>query len=300
MTFELVELRSFIVEHYSLEEFRTLCFDLGVRYDALVGEGIDAKARELILYLWRQGRLIDLLNILEKNHPGPFSQASFSKDPVALEEALSNAYLASTTIDHPVLSQSESSKGRYTLNNRMVQVIISLVIVAVACIAVILVVPEFRQFLGLDPSPSRTPSSTEKVQQLETTPTAEELFSTSVLNERPTEMTIKEDSSIEELSGTATLDIELTASIMDELILTAVQDINIHSGPDIEYDIVDVLLQDETTKLICQTGFSEGRLFWMIECPDDSEAGECWVSGGNEYTQVENGDKVPLCNLVTD
>lgn len=43
MTSELVEPRSFIVEHYSLEEFRTLCFDLGVRYDVLVGEGIDTK-----------------------------------------------------------------------------------------------------------------------------------------------------------------------------------------------------------------------------------------------------------------
>jgi hypothetical protein len=295
MTSELVDLRRFIVEHYSLEEFRTLCFDLGVRYDTLVGEGIDAKARELVLYLWRQGRLTDLLNILKITHPGPFSQASFSKDPAALEEAL-NAYSVSTTVDFPVRSESRPSQDQYNFSSRRIW-IVSLLIVAAVCIASLLVIPEFRQLLGLDSSASRTPSSTEEVQQVETTPTAEILFSTSVRSERPTEITIEEDNSDEELSGTETLDIELTVSTIDELRLTAVQDINIHSGPDIGYDIVDVMLQNDTAKLICQTGFAEGRLFWMIECPEGSEAVECWVSGGDKYTQVENGNKVPLCDL---
>jgi hypothetical protein len=54
MTNHLSHLRQIIAEHYSLEELRTLCFDLGVNYDELGGEGLSAKARELLAYLDRR------------------------------------------------------------------------------------------------------------------------------------------------------------------------------------------------------------------------------------------------------
>jgi len=47
--YNLVELRRSLEETFDLEEFRTLCFDLGVDYDALRGEGKSAKIRELWL-----------------------------------------------------------------------------------------------------------------------------------------------------------------------------------------------------------------------------------------------------------
>jgi hypothetical protein len=37
-------LHPLLVEHFNQEELRTLCFDLGVRYDDLGGEGVAAKA----------------------------------------------------------------------------------------------------------------------------------------------------------------------------------------------------------------------------------------------------------------
>ncbi len=86
---------------------------------------------------------------------------------------------------------------------------------------------------------------------------------------------------------------DLIAPAEDAPLLTAVQDINIRSGPDIEYGIVGVMLKGQTARTIAQTGFAEGRLYWKIECPKDVQATDCWVSGGDEYTRVERGSLVP-------
>jgi len=56
MAEHLTRLHRFIVKHHNLEELRTLCFELDVRYDDLGGEGISARARELALRLGRQKR----------------------------------------------------------------------------------------------------------------------------------------------------------------------------------------------------------------------------------------------------
>jgi tetratricopeptide (TPR) repeat protein len=55
--------------HFDLEELRTLCFDLDVPYDDLRGEGRQAKARELILYLQRRGRLPHLVKAVVERRP---------------------------------------------------------------------------------------------------------------------------------------------------------------------------------------------------------------------------------------
>ncbi len=47
MAGDLSRLHRFIIEHYDLDELRTLCFDLGVNYDDLRGEGLSAKARAI-------------------------------------------------------------------------------------------------------------------------------------------------------------------------------------------------------------------------------------------------------------
>lgn len=57
-------LHRIIVDHYDREELKTLCFELGVNYDALPGEGTAAKARELILYIGRRHELERLLGAL--------------------------------------------------------------------------------------------------------------------------------------------------------------------------------------------------------------------------------------------
>ncbi len=55
--------------YFSLEEIRTLCFDLGVDFDSVRGEGKAPRIRELILALARNGRLPELLSLLHDERP---------------------------------------------------------------------------------------------------------------------------------------------------------------------------------------------------------------------------------------
>jgi nucleoside phosphorylase len=64
---EFTRLHRRLVAHYSLDELRTLCAQLAVPFDDLGGEGRQAKARELILWLVRRARLPELIACLETN-----------------------------------------------------------------------------------------------------------------------------------------------------------------------------------------------------------------------------------------
>jgi formylglycine-generating enzyme required for sulfatase activity len=56
-----VKLRERIISCFDEEELRTLCFDLEVDYDDLRGEGRAGKARELVAYFERRGRISELV-----------------------------------------------------------------------------------------------------------------------------------------------------------------------------------------------------------------------------------------------
>jgi hypothetical protein len=56
MPTQLTHLHAWICDHYGLEEFRTLCFRLGVKYDDVGGEMLESRARELLLWLGRRRR----------------------------------------------------------------------------------------------------------------------------------------------------------------------------------------------------------------------------------------------------
>ena len=62
-------LRRILVERFSLEELRTLCSDLSIDYDALGGEGKEARARELIAHLQRRRQLGQLTNYIHQHRP---------------------------------------------------------------------------------------------------------------------------------------------------------------------------------------------------------------------------------------
>lgn len=80
----LTQLRQFITDHYDLEELRTLAFDLAIPYDALPSQGTAAKARELLLYLGRRGRLDELLTELKRGRPKAFDEAGLKVAPDVL------------------------------------------------------------------------------------------------------------------------------------------------------------------------------------------------------------------------
>jgi len=62
-------LRHSITVYFDAEELRTLCFDLGVDYDDLRGAGKTNKARDLVAYLERRGRVAELVQACSRRRP---------------------------------------------------------------------------------------------------------------------------------------------------------------------------------------------------------------------------------------
>jgi AAA+ ATPase superfamily predicted ATPase len=63
------ELHKSLISFFDTSELYSLCFDLGINYDDLPGEGKAQKARELILYLERHSRIPELLEISRRLRP---------------------------------------------------------------------------------------------------------------------------------------------------------------------------------------------------------------------------------------
>lgn len=63
-------LRDALDRYFDLEEFRGLCAGLKVDFDNLRGEGKNAKARELVAFMERRGRLDELINAIRQSRPG--------------------------------------------------------------------------------------------------------------------------------------------------------------------------------------------------------------------------------------
>ncbi len=69
---DTVKLRQILVKHFNVSEMRTLCFDLGIDYDELYGEGIGDKARELVAYFERRGDIARLEQKCRELRPNAF------------------------------------------------------------------------------------------------------------------------------------------------------------------------------------------------------------------------------------
>jgi len=65
----LTRLRQLIVDYFSDDELRTLCFGLRLNYDALPAMGTHGKAREVILALGKQSRLPELVAYVRQVRP---------------------------------------------------------------------------------------------------------------------------------------------------------------------------------------------------------------------------------------
>lgn len=66
----LTRIRKLLIEHFSEGELRTLCADLHIDYEILPGEGKADKTLEIIKYLYRRGRVAELVELCmrERNH----------------------------------------------------------------------------------------------------------------------------------------------------------------------------------------------------------------------------------------
>jgi CHAT domain-containing protein len=65
----LVKLRRILDQRFSDDELKTLCFDLGVEYDSLPGEGKTSKARELVSYFEHRDSVGELEEVAKQSRP---------------------------------------------------------------------------------------------------------------------------------------------------------------------------------------------------------------------------------------
>ncbi len=72
---DLPALRNILVTYFSDSEVRDLCFDLGIDYESLAGEGKAAKARELVAYCQRRDRLTELEAACRRLRPNAFKDS---------------------------------------------------------------------------------------------------------------------------------------------------------------------------------------------------------------------------------
>jgi hypothetical protein len=66
---DLTRLRKGLIKYFSDGELRDLCFDFGIDYDNLPGQGKADKARELVTYFAHRGRITELRRACARLRP---------------------------------------------------------------------------------------------------------------------------------------------------------------------------------------------------------------------------------------
>jgi len=90
----LTQLRQMLVTRFSVDELKTLCFDLGLEYDALPGEGKEGKARELVAWFDRRNRLPELEDKSKQLRPDIAWEPEPPKQKPAMVSPAMSPYLA--------------------------------------------------------------------------------------------------------------------------------------------------------------------------------------------------------------
>lgn len=84
-------------------------------------------------------------------------------------------------------------------------------------------------------------------------------------------------------------EIEVPQAAPGEPTVIAQVDLNVRRGPSTAYDVVGALRAGNSARIL---GSNPARTWWKIECPGGS--GECWVSGGHQFSRAENADNVAI------
>lgn len=73
--------------------------------------------------------------------------------------------------------------------------------------------------------------------------------------------------------------------------ITTLVDLNVRTGPAVQYDRVGFLLQGESAPIL---GVNPATGWWKIQCPAALSGSECWISGGAQYASATNAENVAV------
>lgn len=73
--------------------------------------------------------------------------------------------------------------------------------------------------------------------------------------------------------------------------VTVLVDLNVRSGPGVEYDRIGFLLEGESAPIL---GSNAAGSWWQIVCPANVDNPACWVSAGEQYSRATDTDAVPV------
>ncbi len=98
------KLRKFIVQSLNLSEFKNLCQDVSVNYDALPGQEIESKARELIEHLERRARIDQLFKRLKSLRPHFDENEVLEGNTIQGYSTVTNSNIIETDINYLIKS----------------------------------------------------------------------------------------------------------------------------------------------------------------------------------------------------
>ena len=101
------------------------------------------------------------------------------------------------------------------------------------------------------------------------------------IDERPTGTTESPS-----MAATATL----VGTIENKAAVSMLVDLNVRSGPGVEYERVGFLPEGTTVPVI---GVEPLSGWWKIPCPESISSEQCWVSGGSQYVSASGTEVVP-------
>jgi hypothetical protein len=108
------KLRHILIKHFNEEELRDLCSDLDIAYDALPGQCMSGKARELVAYGMRHELWAELVAAVYNARPQAKWPFTMTQDTPHIAAEHSQARVVYTVINAPSISQDYSD--RYWIN----------------------------------------------------------------------------------------------------------------------------------------------------------------------------------------
>ncbi len=100
--------------------------------------------------------------------------------------------------------------------------------------------------------------------------------------------------SVSGLAPTATLSSDAPVSstaVPGSATVSILVDLNIRSGPGVAYDRIGFFTKGATVPAL---GRDPASGWWLVQCPPNISAAQCWISGGPQYTQPNNAAGVPV------